>query len=208
MAILFKENLTFEIIHFKTDLNGQILKCIIEFEQNLYQLINIYAPTKPTKKQTFYQKLSDFLEKGNNIILAGDFNMIENKFLDKLGGNTSNTHLIGLNQLKEIKKEHNLIDIWRKHNPFVRTFTFHNHNNTIHSRLERIYISKTLTTKTCKIIPTSFTDQDGVSVTIQVSEEYPRGPGIWKLNTSILKLKQFQQIFHKFWEFWQNKKSD
>ena len=81
--------------------------------------------------------------------------MIENKFLDKLGGNTNNTHLIGLDHLTEIKKEHNLIDIWRKHNPFKRTFTFHNHNNTIHSRLDRIYISKTLTTKTCNIIPNS-----------------------------------------------------
>ena len=39
--------------------------------------------------------------------------MIENKFLDKLGGNINNTHLIGLDHLTEIKKEHNLIDIWR-----------------------------------------------------------------------------------------------
>ena len=131
MAILFKENLTFEIIYSKTDLNGQILKCIIEFEQNLYQLINIYAPTKSTKKQIFYQQLPDFIERGNNTILAGDFNMIENTSLDKLGGNASNTHLIGLDHLTKIKKQHNLIDIWRKHNPFKRTFTYHNHNNRV-----------------------------------------------------------------------------
>lgn len=104
MAILFKENLTFEIIYSKTDLNGQILKFIIEFEQNFYQLINIYAPTKSTKKQIFYQQLPDLIERGNNTILAGDFNMIENISLDKLGGNTSNTHLIGLDHLTKIKK--------------------------------------------------------------------------------------------------------
>ena len=199
VAILFKENLAFEIINSETDLNGQILKCIIQFEQNIYQLINIYAPTKPTKKPIFYQKLSEFFEKGNNTILVGDFNMIEDKFLDKLGGNTSNTHLIGLNHLTEIKKEHNLVDIWRKHNPIKRTFTFHNHDKTIHSRLDRIYISKTTKTKTCKIIHISLTDHDGVSVILQVSEENPRGPGIWKLNTSILKQKQFQEIFKIFW---------
>ena len=40
--------------------------------------------------------------------------MIEDKFLDKLGGNTSNTHLTGLNKLIEIKHEHSLVDTWRK----------------------------------------------------------------------------------------------
>ena len=63
----------------------------------LFQLIYIYAPTNPKEKQIFYKEIPKFIEKGNNTILAGDFNMIEDLFLDKLGDNTSNTHLIGLN---------------------------------------------------------------------------------------------------------------
>ena len=174
VAILLKENLDLEIIHSETDLSGQILKCVLQFEQEIFQLVNIYASAKPTNKG-----------KGNNIILAGDFNMIEDKFLDKLGGSTNNTNLIGLNKLIEIKNEHKLVDIWRKNNPFKRIFTYHNHDQTIHSRLDRIYISKAIKTKTCKIIPTSLSDHDVVSVILQISEENPRGPGIWKLNTSI-----------------------
>ena len=77
MAILFKENLQFEIINSEIDLNGQILKCIIQLEQQIFQLINIYAPVKATNKQIFYQKLTKFLEKGNNTILVGDLNVIE-----------------------------------------------------------------------------------------------------------------------------------
>ena len=114
VAILFKENLEIEIIKSEKDLNGQIIKCIIQIEQQIFQLINIYAPTKPINKQNFYKKQPKILEKGNNTILAGDFNMIEDKFLDKLGGNTSNTHLTGLNKLIEIKHEHSLVDTWRK----------------------------------------------------------------------------------------------
>ena len=114
VAILFKENLEIEIIKSEKDLNGQIIKCIIQTEQQIFQLTNIYAPTKPINKQNFYQKLPQVLGKGNNTILAGDFNMIEDKFLDKLGGNTSNTHLTGLNKLIEIKHEHSLVDTWRK----------------------------------------------------------------------------------------------
>ena len=55
VAILFKENLSFEIIHSITDLNDQILKCIIEFEQNLYQLI-IYMPQQNLQKNKLFIK--------------------------------------------------------------------------------------------------------------------------------------------------------
>ena len=43
--------------------------------------------------------------------------MIEDFFLDKLGGNTSSIHLIGLETITEIKNKYNLVDIWRKINP-------------------------------------------------------------------------------------------
>ena len=208
MAVLFKENLQFEIINSDTDLDGRILKCIIQIEKQISQLTNIYAPTNPKNKQIFYQKLPKFLEKGNNTILAGDFNMIEDIFLDKLGGNTSNTHLTGLNKLTEIKNEHKLVDIWRKTNPSKRHFIYHNADKTIHSRLDRIYISKAIKTKTCKINPISLSDHDSVSVILQISKENPRGPDIGKLNTSTLKQKKFQEIFKNFWNFRQHKKKE
>ena len=80
-----------------------------------------------------------------------------------------------------------------------RLFTYHNPDKTIHTRLDRIYISKKLKTKTSKIQPTSLSDHYGVSVTFQISEENPRGSGFWKMYMSILQQK-------KFWEYWQKKK--
>lgn len=99
--------------------------------------------------------------------------------------------------------------IWRKTNPAKRHFTYHNSDKTIHSRLDRIYTSKTIKVKTCKINPVSLSDHDSVTVILQmISEENPRGPGIWKLNISILKHKKFQGIFKTFWTFWQKKKKE
>ena len=62
--------------------------------------------------------------------------------------------------------------------------------------------------KTRNIIPIPLTDHDGASAIIQIIEGNTRGPGIWKLNTSILKQKEFQEIFKKFWKNWQNKKRE
>ena len=67
------------------------------------------------------------------------------------------------------------------------------------NRLDRIYITKTIKTLNCQIIPTTISDHNSVSVTIQVIIQTPKGPGISKLNTTILKQKQFQNIFKTFW---------
>ena len=72
------------------DKDGHILKCSIQFEQELFQLIYIYAPTKSSIRNNFYNNLQNFLEHDKKAILAGDFDMIENVFLDRLGGNPNN----------------------------------------------------------------------------------------------------------------------
>ena len=58
--------------------------------------------------------------------------MIENIFLDRLGGNPTNIHMIGIQKLNEIENKHNLVDIWRRTNPYKRHFTYHNADSTIH----------------------------------------------------------------------------
>ena len=49
-------------------------------------------------------------------MLAGDFKMIENIFLDRLCRNPNNTHTIDIQTLNLIKNKHKLIDISRKNN--------------------------------------------------------------------------------------------
>ena len=187
-------------------LDGKAIKVLAQIENQIFQLINIYAPTDSKDRLTFFKELHKIIEKRNNTLLAGDFNMLEDIFLDKLGGNTSNTHLIGLDIITEIKNQNNLIDIWRKINPHKRLFTYHNPDKTIHTRLDRIYITDNITVKTSTIYTVSLSDHDGVTVSFQIRETNPKGPGIWKLNTSILKQKHFQEIFKNYWSYWQKQK--
>ena len=134
--------------------------------------------------------------------------MIENIFLDRLGGNPKYTHTIGLETLKKIKNKHNLTDIWRKNNPFQKCFTYHNADNTIHSRSDRFYISKEIKNVKCKIIPNTVSDHDSVSLYLSVNRKEPKRPGTWKLNTTILTQKNFKKIFQKFWNNWQYEKNN
>ena len=118
------------------------------------------------------------------------------------------THTIGLENLELLKNKLNLIDTWRKNNPFQKMFTYHNADNTIHSRIDRIYISKQIKNIKCQIIPNTISDHDSVTIVIQVNKKESRGPGTWKLNTNILTQKEFKKIFQKFWNNWQNEKKN
>ena len=179
------------------------MQCIMKYEQEIMQIINIYSPTNPTNRKIFYINLQKFIEYDQKTIIAGDSNMIENLFLDRIGGN----HTIGFETFKTVKNKLNLIDIWRKNNPFQKSFTYHNADNTIHSRLDRFYITKTIKTIKCQIIQNTISDHHSVSLHIEINKNGPKGPGIWKLNTSRLTYKTFQIIFKHFWKGWQNEKT-
>ena len=66
VAILFKANLEIEIVQTQKDKYGQILNCIIKFEDDTYQLINIYAPTKPDQSNFFYKNLQNDQKRSKN----------------------------------------------------------------------------------------------------------------------------------------------
>ena len=206
VAILLKENLGIDVLNISKDKNGRILKWLLSTTQEILQIINIYAPTISSEKEKFYEELLKYAENDKKTILAGDFNMVENLLFDRKGGNPTNIHQLGLQNLNKIKNTHNMIDIWRNRNPYKRIFTYHNSDNSIHSRLDRIYLSDSIKTK-CQIIPTPYSDHDSVDVIIQVYGKDHRGPGIWKLNTSILQHKTFQKIIKGFWKDWQKEKT-
>ena len=172
---MLKENLEIDVLNISKDKNGRILKCLLSTTLEILQIINIYAPTISSEKEKFYEKLLKYVENHKKKILAGDFNMVENLFLDRKGGNPTNINQLGLQNLNRIKNTHNMIDIWQKSNPYKRNFSYHNSDNSIHSRLDRIYLSDTIKTTKCQIIPTSYSDHDSsVDVIIQVYEKDQR----------------------------------
>ena len=145
----------------------------MKYEQEILQIINIYAPANPTDRKNFYTNLQNFIDYDQKTIIAGDFNMIENTLVDWTGGNPNKTHTIGSETLKIVKNKLNLIDIWGKNNPFQKSCTYHNADSTIHIRLDRFYITKTIKTTKCQIIPTTIFEHDFL-----VNKTEPKGPGI------------------------------
>ena len=55
----------------------------------------------------FFNETNQHVKNIKNVILAGDFNMVE-ELRNRQGGNINNSHLIDLNAIKKLKNDHNL----------------------------------------------------------------------------------------------------
>ena len=180
------------------DTEGRILSLNFSIEKQNYQIMNIYAPTRNSEKTKFYKTLKNYIQMKQNLILGGDFNMLEDILLDIKGGNPNITHILGLNYLIKIKQTNNLRDIWPKENPHKTLFTFHKKNQQINSRIDRFYITNNQKIKNVSIVPNGLSDHDATQLKIKIKNTNVSGAGYWKLNTSILKQISFEKLFQNF----------
>ena len=78
------------------DEEERILSINFTFEKQNFQIINIYAPIKNSEKHIFYKHLKHYININENIILGGDFNMVDDLLLDRQGVNPNNNRMLGL----------------------------------------------------------------------------------------------------------------
>ena len=146
--------------------------------------MNIYAPTNATDRKRFFTELNEYFSPNAQLIVGGDFNSIDN-IKDKFGGNTSNIS----DSTSKLKTDFRLVDIWRRKNLTDRQFKWFNSNMTIGSRLDKYLISKQLEpyVRNCQIFPCFFSDHDFISLRLNMHGYYSHGPGMWRLNSSLLQ---------------------
>ena len=106
VAILIKQNLNIETHTISKDEEGRIISLTLTFENQNFQIINIYGPMKNSEKHTFYKERHKYITQEDNMILGGDFNMVEDLLLDRQGGNPNATRTLGLNPLTKIKQKY------------------------------------------------------------------------------------------------------
>ena len=89
-----KKDLNINISTILQDKEGRILSLNFSIEKQKYQILNIYAPTRNSEKTKFYKTLKNYIDPKQNLILGGDFIMVEDIILDRKGGNPNITHTL------------------------------------------------------------------------------------------------------------------
>ena len=59
MAILIKPNTQLETVPISKDHDGKVLILTFLFEKQIFQIVNIYAPTNPSLRNQFFKNLQN-----------------------------------------------------------------------------------------------------------------------------------------------------
>ena len=119
---------------------GRHISIDIETELISYRITNIHAPNIPKKRGKNFQKLETQFPNNLNNILGGDFNMVEDILKDRAGGNRTTQHY-GIEYIRNIKNNNNMIDIYWEKNLNKREYTYFNHLSEFKSKIDRFYLS-------------------------------------------------------------------
>jgi exonuclease III len=130
----------FEILNSGTSIVSRIPWAELQSRKGKFSISNIYAPNISLDRLNLWKNLQNTLPRGN-WIMAGDYNMTENR-----EDSTSNSPLISGNKLNEwrlLKNRFSLIDVKQLTSLNGPTYTRRGtlYERQIQSRLDRFYIS-------------------------------------------------------------------
>ena len=156
-------------------------------------IIAIYAPN--TDSPQFFQKISKLLtERQEHKIIIGDFNLVLDVELDR--ENTFNNNNKAKYEVENIMDEYCLNDIWRIQNPEKREFSWRKKGAfpVKASRIDFALVSRGLDqqVKMSMYVSSIKTDHRAFYMVVEL-QEFERGAGYWKLNTSLLRDIKFVQ---------------
>ena len=206
VAILFTDQTKVKILEEIKDDSGRVITLKIKCYKNIYQIQCVYAPTVPEMRPLFFQELGNYFFKEGQIISGGDFNMVE-EAQDRTGDFFTSAHTRGLSDLTNVKNDYDLVDIWRTKNPSNRSYSWSaTDGRDIHSRIDRFYLFASLKKSFIQqhLIPNPWSDHRTVSLLIEVKGNINlrRGPGWFKLNTSLLNEEEYVAMINEFLKHW------
>ena len=193
VAVLVNVDFPGKVISWRRDSNGRVLSLIVEINDFRVNVVNVYAPVVLSELKAFFESLHQFFLPAGDVIVGGDFNCYESQ-LDKFGGNINISK-----HLTDFRKSFNLIDIWRRNNPSLRIMTWFNSDFSIGSRLDKFLLSRNLSNFVADvdITPCYLSDHDFVILAFALRDQIPRGPGLWKINNSLLDDVLFCQFIRE-----------
>ena len=158
--------------------------------EKLFAIFNIYAPSVKGERIGYIVSLTKEITKLNlqndtNILFCGDMNMVMNNTLDNISGeNHSQNEVCALNNFVNT---FNLIDIWRFKNPEKRDYSWARYNPFVARRIDYTFCNKNLKNLILEAEMSHFSSTDHKAVTTFFNiENFPRGPGTWYFNDSLL----------------------
>ena len=192
------------------DSDGRFLLCEFSYLDKTFRVCCLYAPNRNPARNSFLESLPAFIDPSVPTVLTGDFNTVFDRVTDRRGSVASDVSRESIVALTELFDACCCIDIWRYLHPNDSTFTWTRGDGLFASRIDLIgapYLWVP-SVSSCDIFPCPFSDHCCVSLLVHVPDVVPPGPGLWKLNSSILHEDAYMSLITNFWDDWRYRQSD
>ena len=200
--VLFRP--TVSLVNSWCDSDGRFLQCEFSYSAKLFRVCCIYGPNRNPARDLFLDDLHSEIDPSIPTILAGDFNSVFDRALDRFGSDPSDSSRESSASLSSLFDSCCVIDIWRYLHPSVSGFTWTRWNGALASRIDLFGVPYVWvpSVSSCDIVPCPFSDHCAVLLSVTVPDVVPPGPGLWKLNTSILEDDEYFALISQLWESW------
>ena len=190
------------------DSEGRFLQCEFSFCGKVFRVACVYAPNRNPARDCFFDFVASSVDPSVPTLLCGDFNTVFDRSLDRSGSVVSDTSRESTASLVRLFESCCVTDLWRYLHPSSSCFTWSRPDGSLSSRIDFIgcpfvWLSSV---SSCEIVPCPFSDHCAVLCSLSVPDVVPPGPGLWKLNVSVLEEECFVSLITCFWVDWRGQK--
>lgn len=205
--ILFRSTLSF--VTSWADDDGRFLQCEFLLRDVRFRICCVYAPNRNPERDSFLDDVSVNIDLAIPTVLVGDFNTVFDRLTDRAGSDPHDTSRESSAALTRLFDNSCCIDIWRYLHPSSSCFTWSRWDGLFSSRIDLvgcpfIWVASV---SSCEIVPCPFSDHCAMFFSVSVPDVIPPGPGLWKLNVSILEDEAYYRLIADFWANWRRAKS-
>lgn len=205
-ALLYRPN--YEIVRSTCDKEGRFVLAEFRWRTAHFRLVTVYAPNRNPERDSFFEYVRGQIDTLVPTIICGDFNTVWDRRADRRGSDPTSTGRESSSVLHSLFQDIAAVDVWRKLHPDTRSFSWTRPDGSIASRIDLFGfpLAWTHLVLSCDIVPCPFSDHDAVFLVTSLPEPFPKGPGRWFFNISLLRDPSFVEAFNFMWSSWRAKK--
>ena len=132
VALFVSPRFSGKISRFLFDSAGRVFSALVILASRSFNVVSVYAPNTVSDRKPFFENLHNYFISQGDLIVAGDFNCVDN-VLDRL--HFVDSSLPDKKHLHALLSDFSLIDFWRKKKPRGTSFTWSNADYSQGSRL-------------------------------------------------------------------------
>lgn len=171
VAMLIAKHVEYDMVEVIKDIHGRYMLAQIKIAGRDIVISCIYGPNNDDPQ--FYTQVFSLLEQCDHPewIVMGDFNLVLDNVLDVKKPNIFHSNRKAAELIKQLRQDHDLVDVWRYLNPQKQRYTFRR-GLKIASRIDFVLISKSLLNgvKLVDILPSVLSDHSAIFLNLEINK--------------------------------------